>query len=221
MSVLVPETESFKYQQGVVATMPEAWTDDELSTLRSQYTMVPNKVLAKRIGRSVPSIKSKAYAEDLSKDSILTTRWKMEHANKSVPTVGEFGHYIRGLTDGEGSFNYRYDKRGVLKFRYAIELVDDDRDLLERVKHFFNVGTIYDSEATKEKWSDKSAYTVYSAVELGSVVIPFFVDNPPLAPKKREQFVDFARTFANYFELEPETFKWVDRLDNVASGENR
>ena len=220
MSVSDSKIESFKSDETALSIVAKQWSDSEIAMLEDQYSKVPNKVLAERIDRSLPAIKSMAHKRDLSKDSRLVTRWKMVQSNNVVPD-GEFGNYIRGLTDGEGSFNYRQDDRGSMNFRYAIELVDADKELLEEIKNFFEVGTIYHATSRSDDWSDSNTYVVYSAVELATVIIPFFVENEPLAPTKHQQFTEFAKLFSEYFELDGGKFKWVDRLDSNAKNKTQ
>jgi len=215
MSTRVSTIGSFKFLQSIDVTMGRQWSDEELSVIRNRYERVPNQVLAEELDRTEQAVKSKASVENLSKDSKLTTRWKILNSDLNEPDCDEFGNYIRGFTDGEGSFNYSYRKNGSIEFRYAIELAESDERILKKIKRFFNVGVLSSYEVSNEEWEDKSQYAVYSAVELANVIIPFFVDNPPIADNKRKQFVEFAESFANYFDLGPETVKWVDCLQDI------
>ena len=215
MSTRIRRTESFKLLWSVDYSMAKRWSDEELSLLRSRYSNVPNSQLVKEFDRTNSAIKTKASLEGLSKNSRLVTRWKIINSEMDEPGCNYFGNYIRGFTDGEGSFNYSHSQNGSIKFRYAIELVQSDEEVLKKIKNFFGVGVFGKYKKSNEEWEDSAQYSVHSAVELGNVIIPFFVSNPPIADNKRKQFVEFAESFANYFDLDPETVKWVDRLQHI------
>lgn len=215
MSTPISKTESFKFLWSVDYSMAKQWTDEELSLLRSRYSGVPNSQLVKEFDRTKTAIKTKASSEGLSKDSRLVTRWKILNSEMSEPGCNYFGNYIRGFTDGEGSFNYNHRKSGSVQFRYAIELAQSDEKILKKIKNFFGVGVFGKYKKSNKEWEDSAQYSVHSAIEIGNVIIPFFVSNPPIADNKRKQFVEFAESFANYFDLDPETVKWVDRLQDI------
>lgn len=215
MSTRNKQTESFKFLRAVATSMARRWNNDELSVLCNGYSSIPNEVLVNRLDRTKQAIKSKASVEGLSKDSRLVTRWKIVNSELKEPGCNYFGNYIRGFTDGEGSFNYTQTKSGSVEFRYAIELAQSDEEILKKIKNFFGVGVLSKYAQSNENWEDKAQYAVYSSVELANVIIPFFVSNPPIADNKRKQFVEFCKSFAEYFDLDPETVKWVDHLQEI------
>lgn len=215
MSTPNRDIESFNRLRHVGIHMSRRWSDSELSELERKYPKVPNGVLARQLDRTVSSIKTMASNKGLYKNRKSVITWKIENSKHEYPKCDEFGHYVRGFTDGEGSFNYSKRDNGSIEFKYAIELVQSDEEIVYKIKNFFNVGNMNYQDKRKEEWSDTIQYAVSSAVELGTVIIPFFVNNPPIADNKLAQFIDFAESFAEYFNLEPETVKWVDRLQSI------
>ncbi|MDO8505318.1 MAG: LAGLIDADG family homing endonuclease [bacterium] len=101
-------------------------------------------------------------------------------------------YYVTGLIDGEGSFTYTKMGGNVYPY-FAIKLNISDLPLLEKIKEFFNSGTIYQTPAQTYTMNDRS-YTsgamsflkIFRMDELMNLVWHFL--DYPLEGKKVEAF---------------------------------
>lgn len=201
MVTAITKTERLKCQQPVDTTM---WSDTEVERLTEMYATTPNSVIAEELSRSKSSVKSKAQRLGLSKDQTASRMYDTRKKPAKYPVSDdEFANYICGFVDGEGSFNYTHDKTGYIMFRFAIELVEADREILESIRDFLGVGTIYDAESRDDSWQDKVQYTVYDADSLARTIIPFFKHYGLRAEQKQAQFEEFSEQFHDYHGIEP------------------
>lgn len=106
-------------------------------------------------------------------------------------------NYIVGLVDGEGSFTvYVRDpsrkknvKRRVrVEPRFYVNLVEDDKEILEELKDFFGCGSIYFQGDKRENHRDCYRYEVFNRGELREVIIPFFKKHSPKITSKQKDF---------------------------------
>lgn len=100
--------------------------------------------------------------------------------------------YIVGLTDGEGCFlvQIRTDYRIVL--RYFITQRFDNRELLDKVFDYFQIGYVYRKFQGNDKKKMTYVYEVTKQDDIQNGIIPFF-RNYPLQGVKQESFKRFAR----------------------------
>jgi len=56
---------------------------------------------------------------------------------------GSFGHFISGLTTGEGCFEFRVSKENKFRPRFSIKLRDDDYAVLFEIAEALGCGDIY------------------------------------------------------------------------------
>lgn len=177
------------------------WSDTELTTLEEKYETVPTNVISEQIDRTSSAINSKAHQLGLTKDRAASRTYHIGEKSVNVPTDDEeFAHYICGFVDGEGSFNSSAEGGN---FRFAIELADDDKDILVEIQEYLGVGSVYDAESKKDDWSNKSQYVVYDAESLALTIIPFFDEYKLRAPRKQTQFERFKQEFYDYYNLTP------------------
>lgn len=175
------------------------WSDEEVSRLKRMYESTPNDVIADKLDRTVPSIQSKASTLGLMKNRRLSRTYSTRNSSTRFPTEDdEFANYICGFVDGEGSFNYNSETGS---FRFAIELVEDDREILKEIQRYLDVGKIYDVASKHEHWRDKTQYVVYDADSLARTVIPFFEYYQLRAPERRAQLDEFVDEFYQYYDL--------------------
>ena len=107
-------------------------------------------------------------------------------------------YYLVGLVDGEGCFCVSFNKHKnnrILEVRllFEIELREDDKDILDRVKATLNCGNIYYLNYKRYgKWRPHYKYKVSNIKDLTQKVIPFF-QKYPLQAKKKYQFEKFCK----------------------------
>jgi hypothetical protein len=94
------------------------------------------------------------------------------------------GDYIAGFVDGEGCFflTYRKDKMKYFYWKagFSIMLRNDDTEILEYIKKYFNCGNISHTR-------NLSRYQISDNNELVEIIIPFF-NKFSLIGKKRNDF---------------------------------
>lgn len=108
-------------------------------------------------------------------------------------------YYLVGLVDGEGCFCVTFNKHKnnrLLEVRllFEIELREDDREILERVKETLNCGSIYYLNYERyKKWKPHYKYKVSNFKDIKEKVIPFF-KRYPLQAKKKNSFTLFCKS---------------------------
>ena len=105
-------------------------------------------------------------------------------------------YYLVGLVDGEGcfcvTFNRHKNNRIEVRLIFEIELREDDKEILDRVKKTLGCGNIYylDYERYK-RWKPHCKYKVSNLKDITQKVIPFF-SRYPLQAKKKKSFEVFS-----------------------------
>ena len=111
-------------------------------------------------------------------------------------------HYMAGLVDGEGCFSVtfnRHKNNRLLEVRllFEIELREDDKEILERVRETLGCGNIYYLNYERyKKWRPHYKYKVSNLRDITQKIIPFF-KKYPLQAKKKHSFT----LFCNVAEL--------------------
>lgn len=107
-------------------------------------------------------------------------------------------HYISGFVDGEGCFaicigTHRTLKtKTEVKLEFEIELVEDDRAILERIRKTLGCGNIYTLKYERYGWRPHVKYKVQKISDFTEKLIPFF-RLYPLQAKKKHSFKIFAK----------------------------
>jgi len=107
-------------------------------------------------------------------------------------------YYLVGLVDGEGCFCVSFNKHKnnrLLEIRllFEIELREDDKEILERVKQTLGCGNIYLLNYERyKKWRPHYKYKVSNLKDITEKIIPFF-QKYPLQAKKRNSFAVFCK----------------------------
>ena len=105
-------------------------------------------------------------------------------------------YYLTGLVDGEGCFCVSFNKHKnnrLLEARllFEIELREDDKEILERVKETLDCGNIYYlNYEGHRKWRPHYKYKVSNIKDISTKIIPFF-QKYPLQAKKKHSFEKF------------------------------
>jgi len=107
-------------------------------------------------------------------------------------------YYLVGLVDGEGCFsitfnNHKSNRLLEVRLIFEIELREDDKEILERVRKTLGCGNIYYLDYEKyKKWRPHYKYKVSNLKDLTLKVIPFF-QKYPLQAKKKYDFALFCK----------------------------
>jgi hypothetical protein len=107
-------------------------------------------------------------------------------------------YYLVGLVDGEGCFsvtfnNHKTNRLLEVRLIFEIELREDDKEILERVKETLDCGNIYYLNYEKyKKWRPHYKYKVSSLKDIRAKIIPFF-QQYPLQAKKKHSFSLFSK----------------------------
>jgi len=99
----------------------------------------------------------------------------------------EFGEYITGFTDGEGSFSVSFSRRKKMKTglevrpSFSISQHQRNLEILKKIRGYFQVGGIRYSKS-----DHNYKYEVRSIKDLTDVIIPHFQKYPLKTSKKRD-----------------------------------
>ena len=132
--------------------------------------------------------------------------------------------YIVGFVDGEGCFCITINKNGErlpeIRLLFEIELREDDKPILERIRETLGCGQIYHLEyASHSKWQPHVKLKVSNFKDISQKIIPFFLKNP-LQAKKRfdfEKFCVVAEMIRNKEHLTPEGVAKIKALRGVGT----
>jgi len=127
--------------------------------------------------------------------------------------------YIVGLTDGEGSFTAfvrpprkeHGSKSYRVACRYYIKLRDDDKPLLEKVKKFFGIGTVFFQYDKRPNHHHGYRFEIGRTDNLADIVIPFF-EKHRLQSKKIVDFNLFAKIVKAVQNQEHKTKRGLKRI---------
>lgn len=105
----------------------------------------------------------------------------------------DWGNWFAGFTDGEGSFlinkRYRNNPCGDYQCRFAIQLRDDDRVILEEIHETLGLGTLYDRPANTRGGHNCQPSTMFHVATINDCaeLVKVF-DKYPLRAKKKRDF---------------------------------
>lgn len=132
-------------------------------------------------------------------------------------------YYLVGLVDGEGCFSVTFNKHKdnrLLEVRliFEIELREDDKEILERVKETLECGNIYHLEYAKySKWKPHYKYKVSNLKDITGKVIPFF-RKFPLQAKKKYSFDLFSKVAQLMLNKQHLTAEGVNKIKILKQG---
>jgi hypothetical protein len=120
----------------------------------------------------------------------------------SLEEKDRFGNWLSGFVDGEGCFGIYCYKRGKIKsfdsgflsFEFSIQLREDDRPVLERIKEYLNCGNLVTGSRAKMRKDghpnarDQVKFCCRKLEELHNHIVPQF-DRYPLRSKKQNDFI--------------------------------
>ena len=108
--------------------------------------------------------------------------------------------YILGLVDGEGSFTAYVKnpdevkvvkRRTMVEPRFCLKLNEKDKEILYQLKQFFKCGNVYFQPDKRANHQDCYRYEVTHREDLKNIIVPFFKENVPKLPSKKNDFSIF------------------------------
>lgn len=99
--------------------------------------------------------------------------------------------YITGLCEGEATFTYSRSGNFALNLYFAVKLAEKDKELIEMLHKYFNVGKIYKVKASIPKknngFTKKALYYRVSTLDELKKIVEHF-DKYPLWGQKQKQY---------------------------------
>lgn len=133
--------------------------------------------------------------------------------------------YVVGLIEGEGCFcisisKHKTKKLGVdARLMFEVEMIIDDKPLLESLKNHFGCGNIYILKYERYGWRPHVKYAVKSHKDIFKKIIPFF-KKYPLRGKKNKDFKFFCRAADIFKGKRHLTREGVSELKRIQSKMN-
>jgi hypothetical protein len=128
--------------------------------------------------------------------------------------------YVTGLVEGEGCFCVSISKHKTKKLgfdarlMFEIEMIIDDKPLLEAVQKYFGCGQIYELNYERYGWRPRVKYAVKSQKDIFEKVIVHF-EKYPLKGKKRKDFDYFCRAVAMFQRKQHLTEEGINKLRKI------
>ena len=82
--------------------------------------------------------------------------------------------YVVGFTEGEGCFLVCLRKDCRIDLRYFISQAEGNKDLLEKIQQFFQVGSVYQKSAARGRRLPAWVFEVTKRDDIYKIIIPFF-----------------------------------------------
>lgn len=134
-------------------------------------------------------------------------------------------NYISGLVDGEGCFcivisRHKTKKLGFdARLTFEIEMIIEDKPLLERLKETLNCGRIYTLNYTRYGWRPHTKFAIHRFEDIKRIVVPFF-KKYQLQSKKKKDFDYFCQAVKIFENKEHLSSEGIKRLKEIQSKMN-
>ena len=111
-------------------------------------------------------------------------------------------NYIVGLVDGDGSFTVyvrnpneekNVKRRVTVEPRFCLRLIEENKEILYRLKNFFQCGEVYFQGDKRENHKNCYRYEVFNRTDLIKIIIPFFKKHHPQVPTRLKDFKLFCQ----------------------------
>ena len=131
--------------------------------------------------------------------------------------------YIVGLTEGEGCFLVSLRRDFRIDLRFFIAQAEGNRFLLEKVRDFLKVGTVYRKSAARGNKLPAFVYEVTKRDDIFNIVIPFFTKNGFLGYKGKsfEAFCEIAQIVKGRQDIRKLTAEELAFVTNLKQGMNK
>jgi hypothetical protein len=180
--------------------MGSKWNKIQLQILKEDYPYYHSPDLVNKIGKTYPAIQKKAQRLKFEKHKGYINRAAIDLGiKKSYDQPNSFSSFICGFTAGEGSFIQARDKRH--RFKFKIELADDDEEILKDIHNFFGIGILYKRGPRKIKWKGSVTYCVQDIPSLINVIVPFFDKYGLFSSRKQQQYLVWRKDLFQYVAL--------------------
>ena len=128
--------------------------------------------------------------------------------------------YVTGFVEGEGCFcvsisKHKTKRLGLeARLMFEIEMIIDDKPLLEKLQNYFDCGQIYILNYERYGWRPHVKYAVKSQRDVIEKIIPFFRKYPLKGKKKKdfEYFCSAAEMFKSKEHLTEEGIKKLRKI---------
>jgi len=133
--------------------------------------------------------------------------------------------YVCGLVEGEGCFCITISRHKTKKLHFdarlmfEIEMIIDDKPLLETLQKAFGCGQIYILKYERYNWRPHVKFAVKNNRDITEKIIPFF-KKYQLQGKKRKDFKFFCQANELFQKKEHLTEEGIRRLRTVQSQMN-
>jgi hypothetical protein len=111
-------------------------------------------------------------------------------------------NYIVGLVDGEGSFtayvknpnsSKKTKRRTKVEPRFFLKLIEKDKNILYKLKKYFNCGNVYFQKDKRKNHQNCYRYEVSKRSDLQNIIVPFFQKNSLKLRSKKSDFEIFCK----------------------------
>lgn len=182
------------------------YTEQELDSLREEYSDGDLDELSENLGRSKNAIQMKASRLGLSRDKKMTNKsMSIEYNDYKAHILNCFRDidlslclFISGLFTAEGTF-YRTGTRYVAE----IGMAERDSGALEKIQDTFQEGNLYIRTGQKEHYQDMHRLRITSNRAIVDTIIPFF-ELYPVRGKKYEQYKKWCQDILDEYNIEYE-----------------
>ncbi len=133
--------------------------------------------------------------------------------------------FVVGLIDGEGCFcitvsRHKTKRLGLdPRLMFEVEMIIEDKPLLERLQAFFNCGSIYELKYTRYGWRPHAKFAVKSHKDIVEKIVPFF-EKYPLQSKKAKDFAYFCEAVELFKQKEHLSIEGINKLRQIQSRMN-
>jgi hypothetical protein len=130
--------------------------------------------------------------------------------------------YIVGLTEGEGCFLVCLRKDNRIDLRFFIAQAIGNKPLLEEVRKFFKVGSVYQKSNVKGKLP-AYAFEIAKRDDVYNVLIPFFTKHKLRGYKAKSfsTFAEIAKIIKGRQDKRKLTEEELKYVTNIRSGMNK
>ena len=134
-------------------------------------------------------------------------------------------YYVSGLIEGEGCFCISISKHKTKKMgldprlMFEVEMIIDDKPLLERLQETFGCGHIYILNYERYGWRPHVKFAIKRHDDIVKKVIPFF-RKYPLQGKKKKDFDLFCQAAEVFKDRKHLTKKGIAKLQMIQSKMN-